>query len=435
MHRALFKLVLAPAVGLGLTFTSVGVPATAAPVQKAPAAAAAPAAASPDCTSQKNASNRAHATYGRSVAALKRANATAAKALKTLKKAQAKKAHGKKAKKAKKKTVAKAKRHYAVARNAQAKSKANYNSAKKADATARSRYQECTAVPSGPAASPVQSLCDAGIPQPICDTLAKPDPQRQRRQPSGAAVQPTPRRPLRCATCSPPARRRTRRRCSRSSTRCSRPSASTTSWAACSAAWAWRRCSTRPASAPCWTCSAWVACCRCPDRRTTRTTAAPCSRGAAVARARAVGSPRPEFPHLSTGAACPRRAARWPARRPRPASPRRSSLRLPADGAYASVLRTLTAGLAARLDFTLDDIEDLRIAVSEAAAMVLDEADEGTVLDCRFRLLPGESRRHHRRDGTDAERPRLREPSAGRCSPPSPPRPPSTAPPAATPCG
>ncbi|HWJ83214.1 MAG TPA: anti-sigma factor [Nocardioides sp.] len=64
-------------------------------------------------------------------------------------------------------------------------------------------------------------------------------------------------------------------------------------------------------------------------------------------------------------------------------------LRLPADGAYASVLRTLTAGLAARLDFTMDDIEDLRIAVSEAAAMVLDEADKGAELDCRFRLEPG----------------------------------------------
>lgn len=64
-------------------------------------------------------------------------------------------------------------------------------------------------------------------------------------------------------------------------------------------------------------------------------------------------------------------------------------LRLPADGAYASVLRTLTAGLAARLDFTMDDIEDLRIAVSEAAAMVLDEADPGAELDCRFRLDPG----------------------------------------------
>ena len=43
-------------------------------------------------------------------------------------------------------------------------------------------------------------------------------------------------------------------------------------------------------------------------------------------------------------------------------------LRLPADGAYVSVLRTTTAGLAARLDFPIDDIEDLRIAVGEACA-------------------------------------------------------------------
>ena len=34
-------------------------------------------------------------------------------------------------------------------------------------------------------------------------------------------------------------------------------------------------------------------------------------------------------------------------------------LRLPADGAFVSVLRTTAAGLAARLDFTIDDIEDL----------------------------------------------------------------------------
>ncbi|MFN8193857.1 MAG: anti-sigma factor [Nocardioidaceae bacterium] len=64
-------------------------------------------------------------------------------------------------------------------------------------------------------------------------------------------------------------------------------------------------------------------------------------------------------------------------------------LRLPADGAYASVLRTTTAGLAARLDFTIDDIEDLRIAASEASALVLPEADEGSDLVCRFFLDPG----------------------------------------------
>ncbi len=59
-------------------------------------------------------------------------------------------------------------------------------------------------------------------------------------------------------------------------------------------------------------------------------------------------------------------------------------LRVPADRAYASVLRTTTAGLAARLDFPIDDIEDLRIAVGEACAMVLTEAETGTDLWCRF---------------------------------------------------
>jgi serine/threonine-protein kinase RsbW len=65
-------------------------------------------------------------------------------------------------------------------------------------------------------------------------------------------------------------------------------------------------------------------------------------------------------------------------------------LRVPADRAYASVLRTTTAGLAARLDFPIDDIEDLRIAVGEACAMVLGEADEGTDLVCGFYQRPGE---------------------------------------------
>lgn len=46
-------------------------------------------------------------------------------------------------------------------------------------------------------------------------------------------------------------------------------------------------------------------------------------------------------------------------------------IRLPADSAYLSVLRTATAGLAARLDFTLDEIEDLRIAVDEACSLLL----------------------------------------------------------------
>ena len=62
------------------------------------------------------------------------------------------------------------------------------------------------------------------------------------------------------------------------------------------------------------------------------------------------------------------------------------SIRLPAASAYLSVLRTATAGLAARLDFTLDEIEDLRIAVDEACAMLLSEAVPGTDLIAEFEL-------------------------------------------------
>lgn len=61
-------------------------------------------------------------------------------------------------------------------------------------------------------------------------------------------------------------------------------------------------------------------------------------------------------------------------------------LRLPAEGAYVSVLRTTTAALAARLDFTLEDIEDLRMAVSEAAAICLEAAAESADLDVVFDL-------------------------------------------------
>ena len=64
-------------------------------------------------------------------------------------------------------------------------------------------------------------------------------------------------------------------------------------------------------------------------------------------------------------------------------------LRLPADGAYVSVLRTAASGLAARLDFTIDDIEDVRMAVSEACALALPEADEDSDLVAQFYLDAG----------------------------------------------
>jgi serine/threonine-protein kinase RsbW len=59
-------------------------------------------------------------------------------------------------------------------------------------------------------------------------------------------------------------------------------------------------------------------------------------------------------------------------------------LAVPASGAWLGVLRTATASLASRLQFTLDEIEDLRIAVDEACAILLALATLDAVLSCRF---------------------------------------------------
>jgi serine/threonine-protein kinase RsbW len=61
-------------------------------------------------------------------------------------------------------------------------------------------------------------------------------------------------------------------------------------------------------------------------------------------------------------------------------------LAVPAASAYLGVLRTAAAGLAARLQFTLDEIEDLRIAVDEACALLLAVATPDAELSCRFTI-------------------------------------------------
>ena len=64
-------------------------------------------------------------------------------------------------------------------------------------------------------------------------------------------------------------------------------------------------------------------------------------------------------------------------------------LRVPADPAYLTVVRTASAGLAARLDLTLDEIEDLRIAVDEACTLLLDPQAEAGEITATFRLGSG----------------------------------------------
>jgi serine/threonine-protein kinase RsbW len=72
-----------------------------------------------------------------------------------------------------------------------------------------------------------------------------------------------------------------------------------------------------------------------------------------------------------------------------PDRPHHVELRFPADGAYVAILRTVTAGLAARCQLTVDEIEDLRIAVDEACALLLPHAAPDAALTARFVLEKG----------------------------------------------
>jgi serine/threonine-protein kinase RsbW len=64
-------------------------------------------------------------------------------------------------------------------------------------------------------------------------------------------------------------------------------------------------------------------------------------------------------------------------------------LRLPADASYVSIARLTAAGLAARADLTVDDVEDLRLAVDEACSLVLPHANGSGALELRFVVEDG----------------------------------------------
>ena len=54
---------------------------------------------------------------------------------------------------------------------------------------------------------------------------------------------------------------------------------------------------------------------------------------------------------------------------------------VPAAPEYLRLVRLTAAGLASRLGFTFDEVEDLRIAVDELCFHLLGEADNGAVAD------------------------------------------------------
>lgn len=51
------------------------------------------------------------------------------------------------------------------------------------------------------------------------------------------------------------------------------------------------------------------------------------------------------------------------------------SVDVPATAVFIQVLRNVVAGVAARLDLPIDEIEDIRLAVTEAASLLLEDGD------------------------------------------------------------
>ncbi len=66
-------------------------------------------------------------------------------------------------------------------------------------------------------------------------------------------------------------------------------------------------------------------------------------------------------------------------------------VRIPADKTFVSLIRASASHMAARLDFTVNEITDLRLAVDEACALLL-PLSRGGELDCRLAITGAELR-------------------------------------------
>jgi serine/threonine-protein kinase RsbW len=63
-------------------------------------------------------------------------------------------------------------------------------------------------------------------------------------------------------------------------------------------------------------------------------------------------------------------------------------LQVPAELDQLLVVRTVAETIAARDDFDLDAVADVKLAVDEVSACLIAKAVPGARLDCRFALLP-----------------------------------------------
>ncbi len=63
------------------------------------------------------------------------------------------------------------------------------------------------------------------------------------------------------------------------------------------------------------------------------------------------------------------------------------SVKIPASPEYLQVVRLIAAGLASRLKFTIDDIEDLKIGVDELATYLIGTDGRDGTLDITFTIV------------------------------------------------
>lgn len=60
------------------------------------------------------------------------------------------------------------------------------------------------------------------------------------------------------------------------------------------------------------------------------------------------------------------------------------TLRVPANSAFVVLIRAAVSAMCARLDFTIDRIDDVKLAVDESAALLLSDVPAGSDLNVSF---------------------------------------------------
>lgn len=59
---------------------------------------------------------------------------------------------------------------------------------------------------------------------------------------------------------------------------------------------------------------------------------------------------------------------------------------IPAEGSQVALVRAATAAVCAQADFTLDAMEDLKLAVDEACSLVIADAPPGSAMSIRWTI-------------------------------------------------